>query len=311
MSSKSIRVFAPATISNVGPGFDIMGFALHEPGDEVIVKKSNKDQLRITKITGDNKKLPFEIEKNTTTYAMKSFLEFYNISRGFDVQINKKMGIGSGLGSSAASAVAGVFALNELLNLKLKKRELIEFAIAGESIASNAIHADNVAPCLYGGFVLIRGYNPVEVVKIKTPQNLYCSVIYPQIEIKTSEARKILPKSISVKKAVEQAGNSAGLIAGLIKSDFNLISHSMKDVIAEPYRAKLLPFYNDVRNAALNLGAINCNISGSGPSIFAFSSSKYSADKIAAGMLKVVTKNGIKGKIYISKINRTGPKVLD
>ncbi|MCF8262219.1 MAG: homoserine kinase [Melioribacteraceae bacterium] len=311
MSSNSIKVFAPASVSNVGPGFDIMGFALNEPGDEVTVTKSDSNDLVITNITGDNGKLPFEILKNTTTFAMKSMIDFYGLPGGYNVQINKKMGIGSGLGSSAASAVAGVFALNKLLNLRLKKKELLDFAVQGESIASNAIHADNVAPALYGGFVLIRGYNPIDVIKIDTPSNLFCSIIYPAIEIKTSEARKILPKSVSIKTAVEQAGNSAGLVTGLMQNDFNLISRSLIDSIAEPRRAKLLPFYEEVRKSALASGALNCNITGSGPSIFAFSLSKNNAVEIAVNMKKTISDFGVEGQTYVSKINKVGPKVLD
>jgi len=219
MSVNKIRVFAPATVSNVGPGFDLMGFALNEPGDEIEVKLNKTNQIRIVKITGDSGKLSLNPERNTATVAIRSLCKKYNIKTGIDVSIHKKMGIGSGLGSSAASAVGGVFAVNKLLNLRLSKFDLLEHAIAGESIASGSIHADNVAPSLYGGFILIRGYNPIDIVEIAYPSDLYCAVVYPEIVIKTSEARKILDDSISRKDAIAQAGNAAGLINALLTNN--------------------------------------------------------------------------------------------
>lgn len=311
MSSKSIRVFAPASVSNVGPGFDMMGFALYEPGDEIIVKKNNSKELKIIKIDGDDGNLPIEIDKNTTTVAIKSLLEKYDLKVGLDIFINKKMGIGSGLGSSAASAVAGVFAVNELLDLKLSKLDLLVHAMAGEFVASGSIHADNVAPCLFGGFVLIRSYNPLDIIQIDYPKNLYCSIVYPDIVIKTKEARKILSKTVKLKTAIAQAGNASGLIIGLMTKNFELISRSIIDLIAEPKRAKLIPCYNRVRKAALDNGALNCNITGSGPSMFAFSTSAKDAERIADAMLKAVIQSGLNGKKYISKINSKGPIILE
>ncbi len=311
MSSKSIRVFAPASVSNVGPGFDMMGFALYEPGDEIIVKKNNSKQLRIIKIDGDNGNLPLDIDKNTTTVAIKSLLDKYDLKVGLDILINKKMGIGSGLGSSAASAVAGVYAINELLDLKLSKLDLLVHAMAGEFVASGSIHADNVAPCLFGGFVLIRSYNPLDIIQIDYPKNLYCSIVYPNIVIKTKEARKILSKTVKLRTAIAQAGNASGLIIGLMTKNFDLISRSIIDLIAEPKRAKLIPCYNKVRKAALDNGALNCNITGSGPSMFAFSTSQKDAQRIAEAMLKAVIQSGLNGKIYVSKINGEGPKILE
>ncbi|MCX7797174.1 MAG: homoserine kinase [Melioribacter sp.] len=311
MSSKSIRVFAPASVSNVGPGFDMMGFALYEPGDEVIIRKNNSKELRIVKIDGDNGNLPLEVDKNTTTVAIKSLLEKYNLKVGLDVLIHKKMGIGSGLGSSAASAVAGVFAVNELLDLKLPKLDLLVHAMAGEFVASGSIHADNVAPCLFGGFVLIRSYNPLDIIQIDYPKNLYCSIVYPDIVIKTKEARKILSKTVKLKTAIAQAGNASGLIIGLMTKNFDLISRSIIDLIAEPKRAKLIPCYNKVRKAALDNGALNCNITGSGPSMFAFSTSAKDAERIADSMLKAVIQSGLNGRKYVSKINEKGPIILE
>jgi homoserine kinase len=307
---KSTRVFAPASVSNVGPGFDIMGFALEEPGDEVVLKERNDKQLVITKITGDGKRLPLDPNMNTTTVAISSALHLMNINVGLNVEIRKKMGIGSGLGSSAASAVAGVFAVNEFLQLGMSKDEMLKPAMLGEYAASKAMHADNVAPALYGGFILIRSYNPIDIVKIPVPSNLYCSIVYPGIEIKTSEARRILRKSVKLKTAISQAGNSAGLITALLTKDYKLMSRSLVDHLAEPYRSKLIPGYDEIREAALNNGAINCNITGSGPSMFAFSTNKENAGLIADAMLKTAGKFTRNNKKYISRINMVGPKVL-
>jgi homoserine kinase len=174
MTKKSIRIFAPASVSNVGPGFDMMGFALNEPGDEIKLSYNNKKEIRITKITGDDKRLPFDPDKNTTTVAIKSLLKKYNVNTGLDVEIHKKMGIGSGLGSSAASAVGGVFAANKLMRMGLTNSKMLEHALAGEFIASGSIHADNVAPALFGGFVLIRSYNPeIDVIQLDYPKDLF------------------------------------------------------------------------------------------------------------------------------------------
>ncbi|MFA3783478.1 homoserine kinase [Melioribacteraceae bacterium 4301-Me] len=310
MKEKKVRVFAPASVSNVGPGFDLMGFALNGIGDEIELSFSKENSIRITKIVGENGKLPYDPQKNTATVAIESLLTKHKISVGLDVKIIKKMGIGSGLGSSAASAVAAVVAANELLELNFTKHQLLEHAVKGEMAASQALHADNVAPCLFGGFVLIRGYNPIDIVQIDYPKNLFCTIIYPQIEIKTSDARKILDKKVDMKTAVAQAGNAAGLIAGLLTKDFSLISRSIIDLIAEPKRAALIPCYNEVREAALSNGAINCNITGSGPSMFAFSNSKAKAKSIANAMKKAATKKGLQSKIYISKINDEGPLIL-
>lgn len=309
MAQKKIKVFAPATVSNVGPGFDIMGFALNQPGDIVEVSLTKGTEIRIRKIYG-SRVLPYNPSKNTATASIISLLKSLKIKVGLDVVIRKNMGIGSGLGSSAASSVAGVFAVNKLLNLKLSKSELLVHALYGELISSRTLHADNVAPCLFGGFVLIRSYDPLDVIKIDYPKNLFCTVIYPQIEIKTSEARKILDKKIDRSIAIAQAGNASSLITGLITNDIDLISRSMKDFIAEPKRAKLIPCYDQVRIAALSNGAINCNISGSGPSMFSFSTSEVDAKRIAYAMKEAAQSFGLKSVTYISQINQRGPIVV-
>jgi homoserine kinase len=308
---ESIKVFAPASVSNVGPGFDIMGFALNEPGDEIILRKSKTDTIEIAKITGDGGKLPIDPKKNTVTVGIKALLNSLNIKAGLKVEIRKKMGFGSGLGSSAASAVGGVFAANELLGLNLSKDELLKPAMHGEYIASKAMHADNVAPALYGGFILIRCYNPIDIIKVPIKANLYCSIIYPDIEVKTSEARKLVKKSVRIHSAISQAGNSASLITALLTKDYKLLSRSIVDSLAEPYRARLVKGYDQIRAAALYAGALNCNITGSGPSMFAFSRSKTKAEEIVKSMKKASSKFTKKNTTYISRINMTGPKILD
>ncbi|MBU2491763.1 MAG: homoserine kinase [Bacteroidetes bacterium] len=310
MKLKSIKVAVPASVSNVGCGFDVMGFAVDIICDEITVKLTNKKEIKISKILGDNGKLPLDVEKNTCGKAVKEILDDLNLDVGLDIKIKKVIGFGSGLGSSAASAVAGVFAVNKLLNLKLSKKQLLNYALKGEEVASKAIHADNVAPCLYGGFVLIRGYNPVDIINIKAPKNLFCTIIHPQIEIKTSEARKILPKNIPLKKAVTQWGNVGGLIAGLLTNDIELIGRSVHDEVAEPRRAKLIPGFDEIKKAALNSGAVACSISGSGPAIFAFSNNLKTASIIGSAMKNAASINGLRSKVYVSKVNASGPKVI-
>ncbi|MDA3860316.1 MAG: homoserine kinase [Melioribacteraceae bacterium] len=308
---KSIKVFAPASVSNVGPGFDILGFALNEPGDEIVLTKTYNGKIEITNITGDDGKLPYDVEKNTASVAIKSLVEKYEISDGVSIEVNKKMGLGSGLGSSAASAVGAVFAFNELFELNLSNADLLPHALAGEFVASKAIHADNVAPSLYGGFILIRGYNPIDIIKIKSPKDLFCTIIYPNIEIKTREARAILPKDIPLKNVVSQTGNVAALIYGLATDDYSLISRSLNDVIIEPVRSKLISGYYDIKKTAMEAGALGCNISGSGPSMFALSNSEEVANRIALETKRVVTELGIGGVTYVSQVNQVGPKILD
>ena len=309
--NKSIKVFAPATVSNVGCGFDTMGFALNEPGDIITLKLRTDGNVRITKIIGDGGLLPKDINKNTATVAILELLKSYkDKSVGVDVEIRKKMPIGSGLGSSAASSVAGVYALNKLLGDPFTEMEVLDFALIGESIASGAIHADNVAPSLLGGFVLIRDYNPVEIIKLPVPKNLWCTVVYPHISIETKIARKLIKKNISVPSARKHFGNIGSLVSALYENDIELLSRTIHDEISEPARSTLIPGYNEIKNAALNFGAYGCSLSGSGPSIFAFSKSKQSAEKIGKAMKKAVLNNGMKGTIYVSKINSVGPKII-
>jgi homoserine kinase len=307
---ESIKVFAPATVANVACGFDVLGFAVENPGDEVILKLKSNPGLKIASITGDEGRLPKEPEKNTVGVAISHFLKHLGIKQGIEISLNKKMPLGSGLGSSAASAVAGVFAVNQLLGSPMNQEELLPFAMEGERLACGSAHADNVAPSLLGGFVLIRSYDPLDIVRIPTPENLFCTIIHPQIEVQTKDARDILKKQILLKDAVTQWGNVAGLIAGLMKPDYDLIGRSMHDVIVEPIRSILIPGFDEAKANALSAGALGCGISGSGPSIFALSKDEQTAKKVGKKMEEVFASLEIGSEVYVSKINQAGPIIL-
>jgi homoserine kinase len=309
--NKEVRVFAPASVTNVSCGFDVLGFAINWPGDELVLRIKEKKGIVISKITGDNGKLPHDTNKNTAGIAVKSLVEHLNFDKGIEIEIHKKMGLGSGLGSSAASAVAGAFALNELLGKPLKRKELLKFALEGEKLTCGGTpHADNVSASLLGGFVIVRSVDPLDVINIEIPDRLYATLLHPQIEIQTSETRKILRKQILLSDAVKQWGNVASLIAGLIKKDYKLIGRSLQDVIIEPIRSILIPGFDEIKKSALDSGALGCSISGSGPSIFALSDSKKIADKVGDAMEKSASNVGLEYDLYISKINKKGPKVL-
>lgn len=308
---ESIKVFAPATVANVSCGFDVLGFAVDAPGDEVILRKTAGPGLKIKSITGDEGRLTKDPLKNTVGVSISNFLYKIGSDQGIEIELNKKMPLGSGLGSSAASSVAGVFAVNELLGRPLTQEELLPFAMEGERIACGSAHADNVAPSLIGGFVLIRSYSPLDVVKIPTPSDLYATLIHPHIEVQTKDARSILKKQIQLKDAVIQWGNVGGLIAGLMLSDYGLIGRSMQDVIVEPVRSILIPGFEEVKQSALDAGALGCGISGSGPSLFALCTSETTAQNVARAMTSAFDSISIGNDIFVSKINHNGPVILD
>lgn len=309
---KSIKVFASATVANVACGFDILGFAVDSPGDVLILEKTKTKGVKIVEITGDGGRLPLNPEKNTATVALLKYLAHIEAPEmGLAVRLHKQMPLGSGMGSSAASAAAGVFAINCLLGTPLKQAELLPFAMEGERIACGEAHADNVAPALLGGFVLIRSYTPPDAIKINTPESLYCTLIHPQIEIPTQEARKILKKQIALKDAVRQWGNVGGLIAGLQKSDYALIGRSLEDVVAEPVRALLIPGFSEIKAKTLHEGALGCGISGSGPALFSLSKTADTAAHIGKIQEETFAKLKIKSQVYVSKINQKGPRILE
>ncbi len=307
---KSVTVFAPATVANVACGFDIFGFAVNEPGDVAKVTLRENPGVEITRITGDKGKLPRTAEKNTAGFAALRYLETIQSQQGVSIELHKKMPLSSGLGSSAASAVAVLFAINTLFDNRLTKSELLSIALQSEKLACGAAHADNAAPALFGGFLLIRENNPPDIVELPVPENLYCTIIHPEIEINTADARNILAPNVPLKDAVKQWANTAGLVAGLYRKDLTLISRSMNDYIIEPQRARLIPHFYEMKKAALDSGALGCSISGSGPSLFALSNSQEIAQKIAGSMSAVLANYKICNQIYISTINTEGPKII-
>ena len=302
-----IKAFAPATIGNIGVGFDILGMALERPGDEVIARKSDTPGLRIAKITGHGGKLPYEAEKNTAGVAAMRLLEHLGEpDRGIELEIHKKMPSGSGLGSSAASAAAAVLAVSELLRTGLSKRELLPFACAGEAAASGSYFADNVAPSLIGGIVLVRDNPTLDVHRLHVPRSLYATVVYPHLEVLTRSARAILKPDVPLEAFIRQSANLGGFVVGLFNSDFGLIGRSLNDAIIEPQRAHLVPGFYDVKEAALAEGVLGCSISGSGPSVFALSANSLAAENAGIAMQRAFAKHKIESEIFLSPVNQEG-----
>ncbi len=310
--NSGIKVFAPASVANVACGFDVLGFALERPGDEIIGRiNPNSKGLRIIKITGDNKKLSYNIMENTAGFSAYKLLEHLNETNlGIDLELNKKMPFGSGLGSSAASAVAGVMIVNELLKNPLSKRELLPFAVMGEQIADGAFHADNVAPSLLGGMTLIRDTASYDVHRVPVPKGLYVSVLYPHIKVLTKDARSILSDTVSMPQMIRQTGNIAGLMLGCFNGDYELIGRSLEDAVIEPQRAKLIPRFYEVKEAALKAGALGCSISGAGPSTFAISNNSLVAEEVGVAMKNVYNDLKINNDLFLSAINQEGAILL-
>lgn len=303
---KQVSVFAPATVANVSCGFDILGFAIDELGDKVTVKLTEGHVLEVKEITGDGGRLPYEVDKNTCSVAIKAMLDHLGLDQGMEISLYKGLPLGSGMGSSAASAAAALVAANELLGNPFEKKDLVPFAMEAERIACGAAHADNVAPSILGGFVLIRGYDPLDVVKLPVPEGLYCTLVHPHLELKTADSRSVLRQQISLKESTVQSGNIAGLIAGLFQSDFELISRSLKDVIAEPSRALLIPGFYELRESIRSVGALGSGISGSGPTIFILSQGKDIAIEAGEASKAVFQKIGLGVDVYVSEVNDRG-----
>lgn len=300
-----LKVFAPASIGNVAVGFDVLGLCLDKPGDEIIIKESRTPGVTISKITG-GKTLPLDPTKNTAGVAAQAVLNHLKTNIGVDLEIRKKMPSGSGLGSSAASAVAGAFAVNEFLEKPLTKQELLPFAMQGEELASKAFHADNVAPSLLGGLILIRDNPTLDLHRVYTPSGIHLTLVYPHVEILTADARAVLSDRIPLKTAIQQSANLSNFILGMMNGDFGLIARSLDDVMIEPQRAKLIPNFYEVKEAALNAGALGCSISGAGPTIFAMSKSSYEAEAIEQAMKAVYEKAQIGCTTYVSMVNNEG-----
>jgi homoserine kinase len=303
-----IKLFCPATIANVSCGFDVLGLCLESVGDTMTITKTTIKGVRIIEIIGAD--LPLETDKNVAGVAAVALLNALQPDFGFDISIIKNIKAGSGIGSSAASAAGAVYGINKLLGSPFSTKELVSFAMQGEKLASGTAHADNVAPALLGGFTLIRSYEPLDIVTIPPPANLYVTVIHPQIELKTKDARSVLKENISLKKATIQCGNLGGLISGLYTSDYELIGRSLHDELVEPVRSILIPKFDELKAAAIAAGALGGGISGSGPSVFALSKGEATARKVAAAMASIMNETGIPFEVHVSPINSQGIKII-
>ena len=304
---KEITVHAPATVANLVCGFDVLGLCLAEPYDIMHVRLLDKRQVIIQ--TTDGFPLPSDPALNTAGAPLLEMLAVLKQDIGFEVNITKQIKPGSGIGSSAASAAGAVVAANELLGKVFTNEELVRFAMFGEKVASGVKHADNIAPCIYGGVTLIRSIFPLDIIPIPAP-SLFVSVLHPQIEVRTSDAREILRKEVLLKDAIRQWGNIAGLVAGLMKNDYELIGRSMEDVIIEPVRSILIPGFDIIKTECREAGAIGGGISGSGPSIFMLSKDEVTAKAVAAVMKSIYDRIGVNYHIYVTTVNQEGVKCL-
>ena len=305
---ESIKVRIPATVANMVCGFDILGMAVENPYDEIELRLADKPGITIKHT--DDYNLPTEAEKNVAGVSLIALLEEYSKPVGFEMTITKNIKPGSGLGSSAASAAGAVVAANLLLGNIFSKEDLVRFAMNGEKLASGVKHADNITPCIFGSVTLIRSIFPLDIVPLSAPP-MFVTIVHPQIEVKTSDARQILRKEIQLKDAIQQWGNIAGLVSGLLKNDYDLISRSLEDVLIEPVRSILIPGFDEVKKRSKEAGALGGGISGSGPSIFMLSKEAATAKTIEQVMSELYSKMGIEYKTYVTSISRNGVSVVN
>ena len=304
-----LKIFSPATVANVSCGFDSLGFAVDAIGDEMTFTKTTDKGVKITNITGAD--LTYNIDENAASAVVKKILNEADADFGIELTIHKGFSPGSGLGSSAASAAGAAFGANKLLGNIYSDLELTKFAMFGEEVACGSAIADNVAAAVYGGFVLVRSYQPLEIVKLPVPSELRVVAIHPQIEVKTKDSRDVLPTEIPLKDAVTQWANVGGLISGLYTNNYNLISNSLVDVIVEPARKSLIPFFDNVKNVAIKAGALGAGISGSGPTIFALCKGDKVAENVYKNIEESYKNTGIDFEMFISKVNPEGIKILE
>ena len=303
-----VSVFAPASVANISCGFDVLGVCLDNVGDTIHVQETSKPGIEITKIIGQD--LPLEATKNVAGVAGLALLADYGRDKGFQIQIEKGIKPGSGIGSSSASAAGAVVGINHLLGNPYTREQLITFAMEGERVACGTAHADNVSPVLLGGFTLVRSVNPLDVVTLNSPLELVVTIIHPEIEVKTADARAVLLDKLHLKQAVAQTANLGALVTGLFKEDYNLIRRSLVDHIVEPVRSMLIPRFNEVKNRANEAGALGTGISGSGHSVFALSKGMDTAQKVGLAMQKVYDEISVPYDTHISPINAKGVKIL-
>lgn len=305
---KQVKVHAPATVANMVCGFDILGFALEAPYDEMVLRLIDEPIIRI--INKDDYNLPTNPPDNVAGAALIALMEEQGGTVGFEVEIKKNIKPGSGIGSSAASAAGAVVGANYLLGNRFSSNDLVRFAMCGEKVASGVKHADNITPCILGGVTLIGSIFPLDVVQLSSPA-LHVTVVHPQIEVKTENARKILKHQVELKDAIKQWGNVAGLVAGLLQKDYDLLGRSLEDVIIEPIRSILIPGFDEVKARCKEAGALGGGISGSGPSIFMLSKDEATAHRVETVMAEVFTRLGIDYHTYVTAINNSGVKVFE
>ncbi|MDA9087306.1 homoserine kinase [Polaribacter sp.] len=305
---KYIKIFAPATVANVSCGFDSLGFAVDAIGDEMTFTKTAEKGVQITNITGAN--LTYNVDENAASAVVKKMLHTANADFGIALTIHKGFSPGSGLGSSAASAAGAAFGTNQLLGDVYSNLELTKFAMFGEKVACGSAIADNVAAAIFGGFILVRSYEPLEIIKLPVPNELRVVAIHPQITIKTKDARDVLPTKIPLKDAVTQWANVGGLISGLYTDNYNLISNSLIDIVAEPARKSLIPFFDDIKNSALKAGALGAGISGSGPTVFALCEGDTVAKAVYKRIEESYKNTGIDFEMFVSKVSPEGIKII-
>ena len=303
-----IEIFCPGSVANISCGFDVLGFCLDPIGDIMRVTKTVTPGITIGTITGQD--LPKDPQKNVASVAAIALLNAHPSKYGFRIDIEKKIKPGSGIGSSASSAAGAVFAINELMGRPYSRNELVQFAMAGEALASGAAHADNLAPVLLGGFTLVRSNASLDIIKLPSPPELVATVIHPKIELKTIHSRAILKKTIPLDKAVQQWGNLGAFVSALYTNDYALLSRSLKDKVIEPYRAMLIPKFKEVKAAAIKAGALGSGISGSGPSIYALSRGIKIAEEVGVTMKTQFEELELEYEVHISKINNEGIKIL-
>ena len=304
---KKIKVAVPATVANLVCGFDILGMALNDPCDIMELELIDEPVINIKHTDGYG--LPETFEENVAGVALQALIEAYEKQIGFNVTVHKNIKPGSGLGSSAAGSAGAVVAANHLLNNHFTKEDLVRFAMNGEKLATGVKHADNVAPCIYGGITLVRSAFPLDIISLASP-DLFVTVVHPQIEVKTADARQILRKDVKLKDAIKQWGNIAGLVTGILKNDIPLISRSLEDVIIEPVRSILIPGFSIVKDLCKDAGALGGGISGSGPSIFMLSENETIAKQVEQEMIKVYSSIGVEYKTYVTTINPQGVKII-
>jgi homoserine kinase len=305
-----VTAFAPATVSNVGCGFDVLGFALNEPGDAVTVRWVD-GPVRIEDIVNDGGRLPRDAARNTAGIAAAAVLRTIGERRGVALQLRKGLPLSSGLGGSAASAVAAVVAVAGLAGAALPLETLLACAFEGERDGAGSAHGDNIAPALYGGFVLVRGVDPPDIVRLPVPAGLTAVVVHPDLEIETAKARALLGTSVAIGDAVQQSANLGALVDALHRGDLAQLSRSLHDAIAEPRRASLIPGLNEIKTAAAAAGALGCGLSGSGPSLFALCADAETAARVAAAITGAVRSHiGGEPQTYVSPIGAAGARVV-